>query len=146
MPVLGQRLGELDAQAVQLDVLPVGVGLEELGGGRGDLRAHRHDVEGHDIGAALGQHGLARSEEVRQAQVPVAVLAREGQPVQLDWLPAVLQRALPRLRQPGRVEDHQLVALGPARVVPVDDRGPEQALGVDPVQPHPQPRPTLNLY
>ena len=44
-----------------------------------------------------------------------------------------------------RVADDQVVALADAREVAVDDGGLEQALGLHPVQPHPQPRPALGL-
>ncbi len=45
MPVLGQRLGELHADAVHLQVVAVGVGREQLVGEVGDRLTHRHQLE-----------------------------------------------------------------------------------------------------
>ncbi len=66
--------------------------------------------------------------------MPVAALAREGEP-----------GPLPRVR-PRLVEHHQRVALGDGREVAVDHGGRRQhALGGQPVEPVPQPRPALGL-
>src|SRR3712207_8165511 len=42
---LRQRLGQLDAQPVQLEVVAVGVALEQGGGGAGDGGTHGYQVE-----------------------------------------------------------------------------------------------------
>src|SRR5690606_24314414 len=91
-----------------------------------DARADRHDGEADDVDLA----GLLRTEEVGQAQVPVASLAREGEPAALS---------------PVAVEDDQVVSLADARVVAVDDTRLEQPIGVDAVQQRPQPRSSLGL-
>src|SRR3954454_18094310 len=76
VPVLREGLGELDGQAVQLEVVPVGVLLEQRGRGLADLGTDGDELQGDHVDLA----GLARPEEVGQAQVPVAALAREGEP------------------------------------------------------------------
>ncbi len=64
VPVLGERLGHLDAEAVQQQVLLVLVGGEQPGRLLADRRAHRDDVEGGVVDLA----GLDRPEEVGDAQ------------------------------------------------------------------------------
>ena len=107
VPVLGERLGELHGQAVQLQVVAVGVVREELVGRLGDPGADGDDLEADDVGLA----GLLGPEEVGQAQPAAAALAREGE---AGALGAVL------------VQHDQVVALGHAREVAVDDGRLEQ--------------------
>jgi hypothetical protein len=125
--VLGQRLGQLHGQAVHLQVVPVGVGREQLGGELADAPAHGGHLEGDHVGLA----GVLPTEEVGQAQPPVPALPREGEP---DPLGAVV------------VQHDQVVALADGREVAVDDGRLEDALGLEPVQPGAQPRPPLGLH
>src|SRR5215472_1078313 len=112
VPVLSQRLGELNGQAVQLQVLAVGVLGEQLGRDRGDPQAHGGELERHHIG--LGRiRGL---EEVGQAQPPVAPLPGEGEPLELG--------------DPVLVQHDQVVSLAGAAEVAVDHRRLEQPLGL----------------
>ena len=64
---------------MQLHVLPVGVAGEQLVGHVRHVRAHRDDLEGHDVGLAR----VGAAEEVGQAQPPVPALPREGEPAAL---------------------------------------------------------------
>ena len=80
VPVLGERLGELHADAVHLEVVAVGVRGEQLVREVRDGLAHRHQVQRQHVDLA-GRGGLlARAHEVGDAQEPVAVLAGEGEP------------------------------------------------------------------
>ena len=79
VPVLGERLGHLDAQPVQQQVLLVLVRGEQLGGALRDGRAHRHDVERRVVGLARDD----RSEEVGDAQERLDLLAGEREAGQL---------------------------------------------------------------
>ena len=83
MPVLGERLGELHTQSVHLQVVAVGVLGEQLVCVLGDRAAHGDQVQRQDVHLAVLHRQLAGSPEVGEAQVPVAALAREVQPVPL---------------------------------------------------------------
>src|SRR5690606_4101778 len=73
VPVLGERLGHLHAEAVQEQIVLVLVRREQLGGALRDRRAHRHDLERHVVEIA----GVDRPEEVRDAQERLLALAGE---------------------------------------------------------------------
>jgi hypothetical protein len=75
VPVLGQGLGQLHGQPVQLEVLAVGVAGEQLPGHLRHPAPHGDHLEGDHVDLA----GLLRPPEVGQAQVPVPTLAREGE-------------------------------------------------------------------
>ena len=126
VPVLGERLGQLDGQAVQFEVVAVGVGLEELGGLLADPGADGDDLEADDVGLA----GLLRAEEVGQAQPAAAALAREGE---AGALVALL------------VQEDQVVVLGDAGEVAVDDGRFEEVVGLELVQEAAQAGPALGL-
>ena len=83
VPELGERLGELHAEAVHLQVVAVGVLGEQLVRVVGDRLAHRHEVQRQHVHLAALDGQLARPPEVGQAQVPVAALAGEREPVAL---------------------------------------------------------------
>ena len=135
MPQLGQRLGQLHAEPMQLQIVPVRVVLEQTGGHLRDLRSHRDKVECHDVGS-LECRQIAIAEEVRQAQVPSPRLPREGVAVQLRS----------RVDDIGSgTEDDEIVALAVARPIPIDDGELRDRVGLDAVQPQPQPRPALSF-
>ena len=114
---------------MQLEVVAVGVGGEQVGGDLGDPRAHGHQLQPQHVDLT----GLPRPEEVGQAEVPPVSLSREREPVALG-------------RVDGRFsEQDEVVALAHHREVSVDDRSLEQVLGLHPLQPHPQPRAALGL-
>lgn len=52
MPVLGQRLGELHADTVHLQVVAVGVGREQLVGEIRDRLTHGHQLERQHVNLA----------------------------------------------------------------------------------------------
>src|SRR6266542_131840 len=72
VPVLGERLGHLDGDAVQLQVLAVAVGVEQLGGRVRGRSAHGDHVEHYDIHVAGGD----RPEVVGAAQPAAPALGR----------------------------------------------------------------------
>ena len=76
MPHLGQRLGHLDAQAVQQQVVLVLVGGEQLGGAVGHRSTHGHHVEGDVVLLSRGH----RAEEVGDAHERRLLLAGVGEP------------------------------------------------------------------
>ena len=80
VPELGERLGHLDAEPVQQQVVLVPVLGEQLGGRVGHGVAHRDDVERGVVELAR----LDRAEEVGDAEVRLDVLAREGEARPLD--------------------------------------------------------------
>ena len=129
VPHLGQRLGELHAQAVQLQVVAVGVLLEQPAGHLGDTAPHGDQVERDDV-RALGQGQLAVAEEVGQAQVTRPALPREGEPA----------RSRPRVGDLAAGAQHdERVAVAVAGPVAVDHGELGDAVGLDPVQPGPKP-------
>ena len=135
VPVLGQRLGELNGEPVQLEVFAVGVLREQLGGRCRHPRPHGGELERHHIGLAIGlPRGIRalRPEEVGQAQPPVAPLPGEGEPLELGL--AV------------RGEHDQVVPRTHAPEVPVDHGRLKQPFGLHALQPHTQSRPALGLH
>ena len=131
VPQLGQRLGQLHGEAVELQVVAVRVRLEQLLRLSRDLRAHRDQLHGQHVGAQLGRLLLV-AEEVGEAQVPASALAREREPGDLAG------------RVLGRPDDERL-SVRVHREVAVDDAEVREAAGLDPVEPHPQPRQRLGL-
>lgn len=126
VPVLGECLGQLDGQAVQFEVVAVGVRLEELGGLLADPVADGDDLEADDVRLA----GLLRAEEVGQAESAATALAGERE-----------ARTFVALV----VEDDQVVVLGDAREVAVDDGRLQQGLRLELVQEAAQPgRPSVS--
>src|SRR3954452_23068079 len=126
VPVLRERFGELHGQAVQVQVVTVGVASEQLCSDLAHLGADSHQLERDDVYLA----GLFGPEEVGQAQETVASLPREGEADPL---------------RPVVVQHDQVVALGHAREVAVDDTRIKHVLGLHPLEPHPQPGPPLGL-
>src|SRR5262249_4274739 len=101
MQPLGQALGGLDADTVDVELLgELAVTLEPLDQ-LGDLGADRHALEGDDVAFA----GVDRAEEVGEADAVVLGLAREDEPLELAV--GVLG-----------IEDDELVAVGIAGEVP----------------------------
>src|SRR5664280_1230679 len=123
---------------MQLEVLAIGVATKQFCGGLGYPGPHRHQVEGNDVRLAIGLIAFLRLEEVRKAQPAVTALAREGESHPL---------AAHRLRVRARlmVKDHEVVSFAVAREVAVHDRSLQQTLGLDPLEPHAQPRPPFGL-
>ena len=80
VPVLGERLGQLHTDAVHFEVVAVGVRGEQLVGEVRDGLSHRHQLERQHIHLATLSGQLTRSDEVGDAQEPVALLTREGEP------------------------------------------------------------------
>ena len=134
MPVLRQRLGQLHADAVHLQVVAVGVGGEQLVGEVRDRASHRHELERQDIDLS---GFVARSR---------------------DRMKSAMHRNRPRCWRgnvnrnrsgasglgPGEHDD--VVALRHRREVPVHHRGvSEDAVGRQPVQPVPQARSAFGL-
>src|SRR3954471_10832343 len=120
VPVLRERFGELHGQPVQLQVVTVGVASEQFCSDLGHLGADSNQLERDDIYLA----GLFGPEEVGQAQEAVASLPREGEAHPL---------------RPVVVQHDQVVALGHAREVAIDDTRVKYVLGLHPLEPHPQP-------
>lgn len=149
MPELGERLGELHDEAVQLVVVAVAVLGEELRGDRVDARARGDELHGQHVDLA----GLARAHEVGEAQVPVAALPGEAESQTIgaeQAAGAAVGREQPRMAQHALrivavVQDHDVVALGDDGEEAVRDRGVEHALAEDAVEPVPEPRPPLAL-
>ena len=112
VPQLGQRLGHLDAEPVQLEVVGVAVLAEELLAPRRHPRAHRDEHERRVVAVRR----LDRPEEVRDAQPRLGVLAREDE-----------ARALRRAVVVG--EDDEVGAVRGDRQVAPDDLGDEQLVG-----------------
>ena len=126
VPVLGQGLGHLDRDPVQLQVLAVAVVGEQLGRRLRGGQAHGDDVHADHVGLARGD----RPEEVGDAQPPVAALAGEAE---ADPLAAVA------------VPDDHVVAVAVAGEVAVDDRRAQDLAGDGLVQQGPQAGPGLGL-
>src|SRR5262249_48757427 len=103
VPVLGERLGALDGQAVEVQIVVVAVLLEQPRALARRYGAHRDEREADDVGFAA-----ALPEEVREAQPAAAGLAREVEAAQFAG--GVV-----------RLEHDQRVALGEARPEAVDD-------------------------
>ena len=74
VPQLGERLGHLHAEPVQVQVLLVPIVGEELGRGLADRRPHRHDVERRvvDLVAVGGPEEVGDAEELVLALTGVA--------------------------------------------------------------------------
>src|SRR3954465_5939855 len=126
VPVLRERFGELHGQAVQLQVVTVGVASEQFCSDLRHLGADRHQLERDDVYLA----GLFGPEEVGQAQETVASLPREGEAHPL---------------RPVVVQHDQVVALGHAGEVAVDDTRIKHVLALHPLEPHPQAGTPLSL-
>ena len=124
VPELGQRLGELDRQAVDLEVIAVVVRREQLVGEVRDRGPHGDELEGQDVDGSLGLATLLGGQEIRDAQEPSPLLAGEGDPVQ-------------HLRVRTRLGQHtDVLAVGVGREVPVDHSGVGQdSLGGKTVDP-----------
>ncbi len=126
VPVLGERLGQLHRQPVQLQVVAVRVLGEQLPGRLADRRPDRHQLERDHVGLAEDRGRKKSARHSRRSR-------RWRGKVNRSRSSAVL------------VQHDQVVALADAREVPVHDGGLQQSLGLRPLQPHPQPRPALGL-
>src|SRR5208337_572472 len=73
MPIFGQALGRLNAEAVQKEIILILVGLAEDFGGLGGAIADGDQLQTEDVEFS----GLLGSEEIRDAQPPPARLPRE---------------------------------------------------------------------
>ena len=135
VPVLRQRLGQLHADAVHLQVVAVAVRGEQLVGEIGDRLAHRHQLERQHINLPGVGRPLARSDEVGDAQEAAALLAREGEP-----------ESFGRIRS--RLGQHDdIVTFRHRREIPIHHRGVgKDAVGGQPVQPVPQPRAAFGFH
>ncbi|COW61241.1 Uncharacterised protein [Mycobacterium tuberculosis] len=119
---------------MHLQVVAVGVGREQLVGEIRDRLTHGHQLERQHVNLATLGGQLPRADEIGNAQKPTALLAREVKPVAHRGVGL------------GLGEHHDVVALGHRREIAVHHGGVRQdAVGGQPVQPVPQPRPALGL-
>ena len=117
MPQLGQRLGHLDRQPVQEQIVLVPVRREQLLLALTGLVADRYDVEAGVVLVAR----VDGAEEVGDAEVPVLLLARKPEPQPLGGAVVV-------------GPDDEVVAVGVHGEVPPGDGRDEQAFRLGPVE------------
>src|SRR5450830_1590433 len=123
---------------MKLEVLAIGVAAKQLGGRLGHPGSHRHQVEGNDVGLAVSLVAILALEEVRQTEPTIATLSWKHEPRPLAaWLLTLSARFM--------MKHHKVVSFAVAREVAVHDCSLEKSVGLDPVQPHAQPRPALGL-
>ena len=113
VPKLRERLGHLDRQAVESDVVEVSVCFEQLSRALRRERSHRRELEGDVVLLA----GRDRAEEVGDAEVGLFPLARQGETHPLLG-PAVI------------LVDHEVVAVAVGREVPPRDRRHQDSFGL----------------
>src|SRR5665647_2028476 len=123
---------------MKLEVFAIGVAAKQLGGRLGHPRSHRHQVEGNDIGLAVSLVAILALEEVRQTQSTIPTLAWECEPRPLAAGLLTLGALL-------MMKHHEVVSFAVTREVAVHDCRLKKSVGLDPVQPHAQPRPALGL-
>ena len=129
MPVLGERLGELHADPVHLEVVAVGRRRRTTRSrSRRSRAAHRHQLQRQHIGAVHLDRPLAGGDEVGDVEEPRTLLARE------------LEAHAHRSRRSGSVSTHR-VAVTTAGKQPYTTAAWAVIPGGEPVDPVPQPRP-----
>src|SRR5579875_1477781 len=119
MPEFRQRFRQLDRQSMDLQIVTESAVREQPCGECTDPRAYCHELKSDDVGLPAA----GRPEEIRDAQPPPALLAREPETAPLG--PAVVG------------ENDEVVTLGDAAIVAVDDAGGQQILGLQAVKPLP---------
>ena len=136
MPVLGERLGQLHADAVHLEVVAVGVGGEQF-----VARSRRSAGPWSPAGTATRRPDRSR----RRGRADRKKSARHRNRSRC-WRGKV-NRKRSAASGVGLGEHDHVVALGHRREVAVHDGGVLQdAVGAQPVEPVPQPRPALGLH
>src|SRR5215217_7116998 len=125
VPHFRQGLGQLHAQPVQLQVVPIGVLFEQLRRRPTHRRPHGDQVEGDDVWT-LSQGQVTIAEEVCEAQVSWPPLAREGEPRHFTARVVDVDTEF---------MDHDGVALAVTGPVTVDHRELGDRGRLDPVEP-----------
>src|SRR5215203_7213008 len=125
VPHLRQGLGQLHAQPVQLQVVPIGVLFEQLRRRLTNGRPHGDQVEGDDVWT-LSQGQVTIAEKVCEAQVSWPPLAREGEARHFTARVVDVDTGF---------MDHDGVALAVARPVAVDHRELGDRGRLDPIEP-----------
>ena len=120
VPELCEALGRLDPEPVEVEIVVVAIGREELLAELRRAGAHRH--HGHRDHVALLR--LDRAEEVGDAQRLLVELPREGDPQRLALVVGVV--------------DDQVVVVGLAGEVAVDDLRREELVARRPLAPDPE--------
>src|SRR5450759_2823060 len=123
---------------MKLEVVAIGVATKQLCSRFGHPGSHRHQVEGNDIGLAVNLVAILGLEEVRQTQTTIPTLAWEREPRPLT--PGLLTLGALLM-----MKHHEVGSVAVTREVAVHDCRLKKSVGLDPIQPHAQPRPALGL-